>query len=681
MALHDDDSGKHNDNFGAEFITGSNSAFTHHRFNSKQKASKPSTKKKVMLSHWDTKKVPHKRNSFSSRRSSLRLSSSGPAKISGGMLKSLNSGGRIGRFGLGKNVTFELTLDAKKCLNTMDDTQKILEQLNFHDATQAVSDSRTKPKAARKVAMSYWDIKMANNASIAAPTEEKNLHLTDPSYPISKTNCGTRKDFQLSSPTSKTNSASREDSQQSSEIQSKTPNQNNLNHNFFATLAKDITPSSRSVRRVSFEKIKPLPKSSHRTVSKKSCSKDSKIAVGLERSLRRRGGLRRNGGIGMKNNDTDDIREVSETESTQKTRGLRRRGGMRRNGGIGIQNNDTEDNGEVNETESARKPKDSKIAHGLKRGLRRRGGMRRNGGIGMQNNDAKDNAKEVDVLDSARRMFNRLNFKQPTIHVATAAAPNNAILSYWDTKKLLNEKSNGDIEFRKCPSMSEKQQCIAEYSLPLILPAMFYLQNLSLFGLHWCMVIVVGHSLETTLTNFGPSVKHFRMLGWIPPLVHHLIDCFWLHSLISAILWMPHRFVSASVSAGSMDDDDGSWRWGVIYMAMLLIQTLPIYLAVSFKTDYLKHRPPATSDNDDDNDDDKYRKRKPSTSKIGMHIRRCFVWYWASTVLVFTASFLGSCMLLKVGVLCLNATPLVLFCAYSNVVTRPSSERVYIESK
>ena len=226
-----------------------------------------------------------------------------------------------------------------------------------------------------------------------------------------------------------------------------------------------------------------------------------------------------------------------------------------------------------------------------------------------------------------------------------------AFLSYWDMNKIAVKAGDGSIEYKKCPSLSEKQQCLSEYSLPLILPGMFYLLNLSPFALYWCLIIVVGHTIETALTNFGHSVKCFRISGQISPLMHHLIDCGWLHTLISAMLLKPSNFTTLDTSAISSESENDvvsfltENEWHVIYMALLLIQTLPIYLAVSFKTDYLKQ-----------NQQDRFHPK--SVSFIGLHIRRCFVWYLFVTGWIYVASFFPTLIWRGIGVLILNIIPL-----------------------
>ncbi len=238
-----------------------------------------------------------------------------------------------------------------------------------------------------------------------------------------------------------------------------------------------------------------------------------------------------------------------------------------------------------------------------------------------------------------------------------------AILCYRDTKKTLVEKPSGEFEYRVCPSLNEKQQYISEYLLPIVLPGIFYLLNLSSFGLRWCFTMVIGHTIETILTNFGPSTRHFRAIALISPILHHFIDCLWLHSLISAMLLCPHKFTSASASASDPVVD----RRKVTYAAYLLIQTLPIYLVVSFKSNYIKRQHQQQHQHVEYKGHTNVKAGKVDTSKIsvmGMHIRRCFVWYWAATIFLMIASSFATVALLRIGVLFLDVIPVGLTAIY-----------------
>jgi len=133
-------------------------------------------------------------------------------------------------------------------------------------------------------------------------------------------------------------------------------------------------------------------------------------------------------------------------------------------------------------------------------------------------------------------------------------------------------------EYDFCPSMNSQQQYVLEYSLPVVLPDMFYLGHMSKYGLVWSFTVVVGHTIETMLTNFGKPASRPYAFPLIMPLQHHLLDCGWLHSIITGTLLVPERF-----GAGNEN------RISSLWMGVILIQTLPIYLTVSLKSDFKKN--------------------------------------------------------------------------------------------
>lgn len=231
--------------------------------------------------------------------------------------------------------------------------------------------------------------------------------------------------------------------------------------------------------------------------------------------------------------------------------------------------------------------------------------------------------------------------------------------SYWDTKKTLQlsnqRRSNGNFEYKFLPELTEKQQCLSEFGLPLVIPMIFFWFNFSSFGFVWCTTIVVGHTIETMLTNFGESVRELCAVDIIPRLAHHFLDCVWLHSLISAMLLFPDRFVRPD----DLNNHGGDRT--VINIGLILIQTLPIYLAVSFKTDFLRlHR----------NHLQEVSSSPPDSSLMSIQyfIRSCFIWYFAATALILITSLSSQTRFLMYGGVSLfNVTPLILFRSYSKI--------------
>ena len=214
--------------------------------------------------------------------------------------------------------------------------------------------------------------------------------------------------------------------------------------------------------------------------------------------------------------------------------------------------------------------------------------------------------------------------------------------SYWDLNKQANETPSGTIEYNACPSLSVKQQYQMEYGLPLVLPGIFYFSNLSSFGLHWSIIIVAGHTLETMMTNFGKLEESNRQLhaaGILNSLQHHLFDCIWLHTIITAMFICPGLFGS---------------HVRVFYIGLMLIQTLPIYLAVSFKSHYCNQ----TSS----------RKEAIRPENVGLHIRHCFLFYLLATMSISISRLLDRNwernMCLLGGLLVFNIAPMHLTNSY-----------------
>lgn len=178
-----------------------------------------------------------------------------------------------------------------------------------------------------------------------------------------------------------------------------------------------------------------------------------------------------------------------------------------------------------------------------------------------------------------------------------------------------------------CPTMSPKQQALMEYTLPLVLSGIAYSMRFTNFGHIWCILIISGHTIETMFTSFGSSARSLSYKPVIGPLHHHFIDCMWLHTLISAMLLMPQRFGDYGFLTG-----------------LLLIQTLPIYLAVSLKT----HFTVLTSAN-----------KRSSIQSMDRVIQNLFCLYFGATLFSLFGHLLGNFDLTILGVFLFNASPVI----------------------
>lgn len=240
-----------------------------------------------------------------------------------------------------------------------------------------------------------------------------------------------------------------------------------------------------------------------------------------------------------------------------------------------------------------------------------------------RSDDVESQIVENDEPVSKREMENSAS-------VPTSQTKRQRISSSWDRKKQLVQTASGDLVYKYCPSLDKDQQYKLEYSLPLVLPLWFTLSNLSRVALYWTIVIVVGHSIETYLTSFGPASAPRTRL--IDAMTHHMIDCMWLQTLISAMVIWPSLF--------------GMSELRVCIIAEIVTILIPIYLSVSYKSYYCMN----TSENT----------RTPiKNSTMGQHIQSCFLWYGVSGALI-AFGFLDSPAFATAGIVALNASPIVL---------------------
>lgn len=120
--------------------------------------------------------------------------------------------------------------------------------------------------------------------------------------------------------------------------------------------------------------------------------------------------------------------------------------------------------------------------------------------------------------------------------------------------------------------LDEVKQNYLEYSLPVTLPFLSWLLGYSRAGIWFCVFTVVFHTLEASLTNFGPRTKSLRFsFAPLAPVTHMFIDCFiiWTHSLVYTLF--PHHF--------------GPHPY---WLSFCIFNTVPYYMASSYKTHVLK---------------------------------------------------------------------------------------------
>ena len=103
------------------------------------------------------------------------------------------------------------------------------------------------------------------------------------------------------------------------------------------------------------------------------------------------------------------------------------------------------------------------------------------------------------------------------------------------------------------PTVDERTRFALEYSLPIVLPGVAILSKFTTPAFIYCVLLPVGHTLETILTDFGPKASDLRLKNApITPMMHMCLDLLILLPLIiSAFVWPqlygPHAYTQGAV--------------------------------------------------------------------------------------------------------------------------------------
>ncbi|CAJ1959790.1 unnamed protein product [Cylindrotheca closterium] len=114
-----------------------------------------------------------------------------------------------------------------------------------------------------------------------------------------------------------------------------------------------------------------------------------------------------------------------------------------------------------------------------------------------------------------------------------------------------------------------RYQALYDYSSQFSLPALFYFTDISTFGMCWATFLIVGHTIQSLYTDFGPNTGILVLSPEISMLKHIFMDIMWTHSLLSAMMLVPDYFGSSSVMA-----------------AMIFASGQPLYLVICLKSHY-----------------------------------------------------------------------------------------------
>lgn len=117
-----------------------------------------------------------------------------------------------------------------------------------------------------------------------------------------------------------------------------------------------------------------------------------------------------------------------------------------------------------------------------------------------------------------------------------------------------------------------KYQAFYDYSSPIALPALFYYMDFSSFGIYWAIFLIIGHTIQALLTDYGPDARNLVLIPKINLLKHLFLDILWVHSLFSAMVLVPEYFGRSSV-----------------ILAVTFFSSNPASLGTSLKTHYHMH--------------------------------------------------------------------------------------------
>jgi hypothetical protein len=199
-----------------------------------------------------------------------------------------------------------------------------------------------------------------------------------------------------------------------------------------------------------------------------------------------------------------------------------------------------------------------------------------------------------------------------------------------------------------CPSMAPEQQAVFEYMLPLVLPALFFVCDISAAGHAWALLLIVGHTIECMCTNFGGNSWYiFDVIG---PIQHLQMDMWWNHVMHSCF------FLCGPDTFGP----------NCYYVALVLVPTLPTVLAVDLKSHFLacvltNSEKQALEAND----------KSPAWAaaielnrRLGRHVRRSTMLYIVVMAMLALSSLFGNSTTQALAVFSFNMCPLLVDLAY-----------------
>ncbi|CAB9511409.1 expressed unknown protein [Seminavis robusta] len=131
------------------------------------------------------------------------------------------------------------------------------------------------------------------------------------------------------------------------------------------------------------------------------------------------------------------------------------------------------------------------------------------------------------------------------------------------------------------PSGGEWNQNIIEYSTPVVLPHLFRWLGFNSHAETWCWAIVVLHTMQTAVSDFGPHNKSIRWKAWISPLNHLLIDTAYMQAMVTAMCLKPTWFVDQATNKPLRH---------VQWISCFMVFNLMVHTCSSLKMEYTRQK-------------------------------------------------------------------------------------------
>mmetsp|Transcript_32106 Transcript_32106/g.78012 ORF Transcript_32106/g.78012 Transcript_32106/m.78012 type:complete len:578 (-) Transcript_32106:24-1757(-) len=231
---------------------------------------------------------------------------------------------------------------------------------------------------------------------------------------------------------------------------------------------------------------------------------------------------------------------------------------------------------------------------------------------------------------------------------AAGESDHDALLSSLEPRSIQNMKENPDelnAWYNVLPIIPKaRYNALYEYSSPVSLPAAFYYMDISKFGISWACFLILGHTIQSLFTAFGPDTRDLVLSPKISIVKHNFMDIIWMHSLLSAMVLVPEYFGSSSVVLGTV-----------------FISTQPPSLATSLKNHYHNHN--------------KRQKGVPFVHGewwIADIVRLLFLGYMIAILFISLGHYSDIANLKVIGVFVMNLAPLFACESYQMLLSIPA---------